>query len=62
MIQAYFGINKKNILGRETYTLQGKVDVNHCSQGYRGLARVCTESCSYAGKCASKGEANEKFP
>lgn len=33
-----------NILGRETYILQGKVGVNHCSQGYRGLARVCTES------------------
>lgn len=29
--------------------------VNHCSQRYKGLARVCTES-------ASSGESGEKFP
>lgn len=35
--------------------LQGKVGINHCSQRYRGLPRVRTES-------TSTEEGNEKFP
>lgn len=30
-----------NILGRENYTRQGEAGVNHYSEVYRGLARVC---------------------